>query len=79
MAKNVNDRGLIENGYGVIEQRASTNAGKMERRIMEEQSDSWEDGKHVDGENSKAAEDDTHVCAAGAMYTKGKRHRDDAV
>ena len=44
MAKNVNDRGLIENRYGVIEQRASTNAGKMERRIMEEQSDRWEDG-----------------------------------
>ena len=60
MAKNVNDRGLIEDAYRAIERRAGTNAGKMARRIMEERSDRWEDGEHVDGqgENSKPAVDD---------------------
>ena len=49
MAKNVNDRGLIEDTYRAIERRAGTNAGNMARRIMEERSDRWEDGDHVDG------------------------------
>ena len=60
MENNVNSRGLIEDMYRAIEQRTGTNAGKMVRRIMEEQSDRWEDGDRVDGhsENSKPAKDD---------------------
>ena len=49
MAKNVNDRGLFEDAYRAIKQRAGTNASKMEQKIIEERPNCWEDGEHMDG------------------------------